>query len=83
MGVNRSGPPCPECGSLITDVSRTSRSPEGHFCRRRDCPSCGAHFMTIQHAELVAPKGSVRWQNHIVHVNWSQFRAYFASLLTP
>jgi len=82
MGINRQGPPCPECGCLTTDVNRTNRTPEGHFWRRRDCPSCGSHFQTIQHTEIVAPKGTVRWHGRIVHVNWSLFRDYFASLVT-
>lgn len=74
MGANRCGPPCPECGSLVTDVNRTCRSAEGHFWRRRDCPSCGARFQTIQSRELVTPpeSGAVSWSYRKVLIRWSQ-----------
>ncbi len=81
MGVNRSGPPCPECGCLTTDVNRTSRSAEGHFYRRRDCPSCGYRFQTVQHTEIVAPAGAVSWERHTVRVDWAQLRDYFTQLV--
>mgnify|MGYP003347139222 FL=1 len=83
MAINRMGPPCPECGSLVTDVNRTTRSAEGHFWRRRDCPSCGAHFQTIQHAEIVAPTGAVTWKYRKVHIQWHKCRERFAALLRP
>ena len=81
MATNRMGPPCPECGSLTTDVNRTARSKEGHFWRRRDCPICGHHFQTIQHSEVVVPPGAVSWDYRKVRVHWSYLREYFASLL--
>lgn len=81
MAVNRMGPPCPECGCLVTDVNRTSRSTEGHFWRRRDCPSCGAHFQTIQHAEIVAPKGAVSWQSRRVSIDWRALRNQLIKLV--
>lgn len=81
MAVNRSGPPCPECGSLVTDVNRTVRTNTGDFWRRRDCPSCGVTFFTVQAAELVAPAGSVSWHYRIPTIHWAKFRNYFAELL--
>lgn len=83
MAINRMGPPCPECGSLVTDVNRTSRTVEGHFCRRRDCPSCGAHFQTIQPAEIVAPDGSVGWKYRQVHIHWDKCRERLTAQLRP
>ena len=82
MGINRMGPPCPECGCLTTDIKRTTRSAEGHFWRRRDCPSCSHNFQTIQHSEIVIPPGSVKWRGHTVRINWADFRSYFAKLVT-
>lgn len=81
MAVNRSGPPCPECGSLVTDVNRTNRSPQGHFLRRRSCPSCGASFHTVQHAEFIAPAGSVSWHYRTVTIHWAKFRRHFVDLI--
>lgn len=82
MGVNRMGPPCPECGSLTTDIHRTLRTPEGHFYRQRRCPSCNHKFSTVQHTEIVAPPGSVKGFTRHVSIDWSNFRAYFAKLIT-
>ena len=82
MGVNRIGPPCPQCGCLTTDIQRTRRSPEGHFYRQRDCPSCGHKFSTVQHTEIVAPPGSVQTRAYDVRIRWQNFRSYFAKLLT-
>lgn len=81
MAVNRLGPPCPECGSLTTDIKRTLRSPEGHFLRTRVCPCCSHRFATVQHTEIVAPPGSVRTRRYDVTIHWSNFRSYFAQLL--
>lgn len=83
MAVNRLGPPCPECGSLTTDVKRTLRTSEGHFLRMRVCPSCSHRFNTVQHTEIVAPPGSVHTRRYDVTINWQNFRSYFAKLLTP
>ena len=82
MAVNRMGPPCPECGSLVTDVKRTTRSTQGHFWRRRDCPCCGHRFQTIQHTEIVIPTGSVEWSGHNVRIHWADFRSHLAKLLS-
>jgi hypothetical protein len=71
MATNRMGPPCPECGSLVTDVIRTCRTEEGHFVRRRGCPCCGYRFNTAQPTEFVAPKGSVKWwADRTYRINW-------------
>lgn len=83
MAVNRLGPPCPECGSLTTDIKRTLRSPEGHFLRKRICPSCSHRFTTVQHTEIIAPPGSVHTRRYDVTIHWQNFRSYFAKLLTP
>lgn len=82
MAVNRSGPPCPECGSLVTDVNRTARTSTGDFWRRRDCPSCGHRFQTVQPAELIAPKGSVGWEYRTAVIHWAKFRSHFATLIS-
>ena len=72
MGVSRMGPPCPQCGSLLTDVINTYRTEEGHFVRRRVCPACDHRFYTAQPIEFVAPKGSVKWwAGRTYRVNWS------------
>jgi transcriptional regulator NrdR family protein len=81
MAVNRMGPPCPECGCLVSDITRTNRSAEGHFWRRRDCPSCGHHFQTVQHAEIVAPRGTVSWRYRTVQIKWANFRNHFTQLV--
>ena len=83
MAVNRLGPPCPECGSLTTDIIRTLRSPEGHFLRQRKCPCCSHRFSTVQHTEIVAPAESVHTRRYDVTIHWHTFRSYFAKLLTP
>jgi transcriptional regulator NrdR family protein len=81
MATNRLGPPCPQCGSLVTDIKRTSRSAEGHFWRSRECPCCGHRFQTLQHTEIVAPRGAVRWRDRTVRIDWSAFRSYFTKLI--
>ncbi len=81
MAVNRMGPPCPECGCLVTDVTRTNSSSEGHFLRRRDCPSCGARFHTVQHAEIVAPEGAVTWQSRRISIHWRALRSQLIQLI--
>ena len=81
MALNRIGPPCPECGSLTTDVERTLRSSEGHFLRKRICPSCGHRFSTLQHTEIVAPPGSFHGHTRRVSINWRVLRSYFAKLV--
>jgi len=71
MAVNRMGPPCPECGSLLTDVIRTNRTEDGHFVRHRSCPCCGHRFHTVQTAEYVARNDSIKWvANRTYRINW-------------
>ena len=70
MASNRMGPPCPECGSLLTGVTRTCRSKGGDFARRRLCPCCGLIFQTIQPAELITGRGDVHWQGHRIEIDW-------------
>ena len=82
MAVNRLGPPCPECGSLTTDIERTLRSPEGHFFRKRKCPCCSHRFATVQHTEIVAPREAVTTRRYDVSIYWPAFRSYFSKLLT-
>lgn len=71
MSSNRMGPPCPKCGSLLTGVTRTCRSKHGDFARKRECPSCGHGFMTMQPAELIAGPGDVHWQGHVISIDWA------------
>jgi transcriptional regulator NrdR family protein len=71
MPVNRMGPPCPECGSLCTDVITTRKSENRDIVRRRGCPSCQARFHTVQAGEVVAPVGAVRWSNRRIFVDWT------------
>ena len=82
MTFNRMGPPCPYCGSYVTDVKTTVRSLAGDFWRRRDCPSCGRHFNTAQHAEIIATKDVITWHHRKVEINWRACRTYFATLVT-
>lgn len=82
MGINRIGPPCPECGSLTTDIRRTLRTPEGHFYRQRECPSCAHKFHTVQHTEIVAPREAVATRRYDASIHWPAFRDYFVKLLT-
>jgi transcriptional regulator NrdR family protein len=81
MGFNRIGPPCPECGSLMTDTLRTMRTLDGDFVRRRECPVCKHRFYTVQVKELIAPSNSVKWiKSRQYLVRWQQFRSQLESL---
>jgi len=53
MGANRMGPPCPNCGSQVTDVVSTFRTKEQDVVRYRVCISCDHRFHTAQYAETV------------------------------
>jgi transcriptional regulator NrdR family protein len=75
MSVNRIGPPCPECGSLTTDVISTCRNETQEFLRRRKCPICEHRFSTVQRNEVVVkenvwPNRSVAWKGRKFTINW-------------
>ena len=70
MAVNRLGPPCPECGSLITRVVTTARSGEGGFYRRRHCQQCDHRFHTAQPAEILIHTNVFVWTNRNLQIDW-------------
>lgn len=69
MAVNRLGPPCPNCGCLVTNVLQTKRNEVQEFARRRQCPCCGTRFTTVQSPEIIVR--SVWPNNAIRHVGKS------------
>ena len=81
MGANRMGPPCPKCGSLITDVKSTYRSEEGDFIRRRLCPSCNYRFYTAQPTEALIHSRSVQWKGRTPTIFWEDIVTAFEHVL--
>ena len=61
MAANKMGPPCPECGSHLTDVMSTVRTDDRGFWRARKCPSCNHRFHTVQPPESLVIKDTVIW----------------------
>jgi len=74
MAVNRMGPPCPKCGSLITDVSSTHRNEGGDFVRRRICPACQHRFNTVQPREVAVHRRTVQWKGRVPTIFWEEAR---------
>lgn len=81
MAVNRLGPACPACGTLCTDVLQTARTKEGHFFRRRECPSCKHRFQTIQPRELIHDGNCAKWKNRAVSIDWYKVKNLAAWLM--
>ena len=77
MAANRMGPPCPKCGSLVTDVASTHRSEGGDFVRRRICPICENRFNTVQPREAVAHRRSVQWKNNLATIFWQDLGSFY------
>ena len=78
MAANRMGPPCPNCGSLVTDVKSTHRSKDGDFVRRRACPVCEHRFNTVQPREAVAHTRSVQWQQkNVATIFWQDLGNFY------
>jgi transcriptional regulator NrdR family protein len=60
MGLNMTGAPCPNCGTLITKVVHTSKDQsQTRFIRRRHCQTCDHRFYTAQSVET--PVEFVGW----------------------
>jgi transcriptional regulator NrdR family protein len=81
MGANRMGPPCPNCGSEITDVKSTYRSAEGDFVRRRVCPACNYRFYTAQPTEALLHRRSVEWRGRVPTIFWEDVLTAFKHIL--
>jgi C4-type Zn-finger protein len=82
MGANRMGPPCPECGSQVTDVISTRSSAHNDKVRRRSCFCCGHKFYTVQPAEMIADNTSIHWKGKIVGtIDWWDFQKPLSRLL--
>ena len=81
MGANRMGPPCPNCGSEITDVKSTYRSAEGDFVRRRVCPACNHRFYTAQPTEVLLHRTSVQWRGRVPTIFWEDVLTAFKHIL--
>jgi DNA-directed RNA polymerase subunit RPC12/RpoP len=79
MPANKMGPPCPECGSQLTDVSTTERADDRSFWRSRKCVTCGHRFHTVQQPEQYAIKGTVTWHcegtKRKPMINWRFYEA--------
>jgi len=81
MAMNKIGPPCPECGSHLTDVVSTVRTVDQGFWRSRKCPACGHRFHTGQQPEKVVVDGAVSWppspkgDYRIAKIDWSFYEA--------
>ena len=81
MGANRMGPPCPNCGSQITDVGSTYRSKEGDFVRRRICIACDHRFYTAQCAEVLVSRRDLQWKGRVPTLLKEDIRDMFHALL--
>jgi len=81
MGINRMGPPCPNCGSLTTDVLTTFRTAEGDFVRRRLCPCCEHRFYTAQPCEVSIRVRSMTWKNRVPTIFWEDIVLGFNHIL--
>jgi transcriptional regulator NrdR family protein len=79
MASNKLGPPCPECGSHLTDVVSTVRTDDRGFWRSRKCPCCGYKFHTVQQPEQYVIDGTVTWLSagklRQAIVNWDFYEA--------
>jgi transcriptional regulator NrdR family protein len=79
MASNKLGPPCPECGSHLTDVVSTVRTDDRGFWRSRKCPCCGHKFHTVQQAEQYVIDGTVTWLSagklRQAIINWDFYEA--------
>ncbi|NCU71534.1 MAG: hypothetical protein EBY66_00730 [Candidatus Fonsibacter lacus] len=75
------GPPCPNCGSHLTDIASTARTADRGFWRLRKCPSCGHRFHTVQQPEMIVIKGTVSWltdskgKQRTAQVDWRWYEA--------
>jgi len=76
MAANRMGAPCPKCGSQVTDVIMTRSTKDNDKIRRRHCFSCGHRYYTVQPAEMVADRSSIKWirRNHRCTIDWWDFQ---------
>lgn len=64
MGINMTGPPCPECNALITQVVVTKQNrSKGETIRRRRCEFCGHRFYTLQPNEQIVT--NVVWRGRV------------------
>jgi len=79
MASNKMGPPCPNCGSHLSDVVSTVRTDDKGFWRHRKCPSCGHRFHTVQPPEMFALSDTVTWElkgkRREPKVDWSWYEA--------
>jgi transcriptional regulator NrdR family protein len=81
MPANKMGPPCPSCGSHLTDVVSTNRTADRGFWRLRKCPACDHRFHTVQQPEMVVVDGTVTWladskgKHRTAQVDWRWYEA--------
>ena len=79
MATNKMGPPCPNCGSHLTDVASTNRTVDRGFWRLRKCPCCNHRFHTVQQPEILEVKGTVTWlakgKRRTAQVDWRWYEA--------
>ena len=71
MALNKMGPPCPNCGALISRVVMTARDDISGFYRRRHCQFCDHRFVTAQPAEIITSPTAFKWnQRSLAKINW-------------
>ena len=81
MASNKMGPPCPNCGSHLSDVVSTVRTDDHGFWRSRKCPACNHRFHTVQTPEMLALSDTVTWlpnaqgKQRTAKVDWRWYEA--------